>query len=75
MGGYDLFIKLKDKLKIIEPFDSNEYELDVIWENCIRDILSYFIRDVSENSLKNINDDNHESISHILYQNDFQKYS
>lgn len=75
MEGYDLFVKLKNELKIIEPFSSDDFEVDIIWSNCIRSILSYFIRDITENSIKNISKDNKESIIEVLTQNNNQKYS
>lgn len=75
MEGYDLFVKLKNELKISEPFSSDDFEVDIIWSNCIRSILSYFIRDITENSIKNISKDNKESIIEVLTQNNNQKYS
>lgn len=56
MGGYNLFIKLKNKLDLenIPTYNLDEYferDVDLIWDYCIKCILSYFIRDVTENSM------------------------
>ena len=70
MGRYNAFIKLKEKLNLDETVSEiqnkiliDEDELDLKWATCIRDIVSYFIIDVSENSLINIyNSDKEKSI-------------
>lgn len=61
MCGYDAFIELKEKLmldEIVEEIQNrtlkDDDELDLMWVTCIRDIVSYFIMDVSDTSLTKI---------------------
>lgn len=67
MIGYDKYIELKKELNIdniVKEIQNKNLtyndEIDLIWKKCIRDIVSYFIMDVSENSLNNIYNTNKE---------------
>lgn len=67
MGRYDAFINLKDELNLdVTVRDiqnkrlTDDDELDLKWIACIRNIVSYFIMDVSENSLIKIYDSDKE---------------
>lgn len=70
MEGYNAFLELKDKLQIDEVVKNiqnkklkDDDEIDLIWITCIRDIVSYFIMDVSDNSLNIIfNSNKNETI-------------
>ena len=67
MIGYDKYIELKKELNIdniVKEIQNKKLtytdEIDLIWKKCIRDIVSYFIMDVSENSLNSIYNTNKE---------------
>ena len=78
MDGYDEYIELKEKLNIdniikdIQNKQLNDNDkIDLLWNRCISDIVSYFIMDVSKNSLTTIYSDKKES---IYEKNNERKY-
>lgn len=67
MGRYGAFINLKDELNLdvtVKDIQNKKLtdddKLDLKWIACIRNIVSYFIMDVSENSLIKIYDSDKE---------------
>lgn len=73
MDRYDAFIKLVEELNLNDTINEiqnknmvDDDKLDLKWNKCIRDIVSYFIMDVSENSLNKIyNSDKDKSILNV----------
>lgn len=80
MSGYNLFKELENKMMLDEiPFINSEeyFNMDegLKWDYCIKCIFSYFIRDVTENSLNNLYlSDRNEVIFEKMYNNHKRMY-
>ena len=69
MMGYNLFHELNNILdELCRDINSDKKNFHVTWENCVGNIISYFIRDVTENSMEKLMDVNKkEAIYKIKY--------
>lgn len=70
MKGYETFEDLKEKLNlenILNDYSEEDLymENDLRWDYCIKCMVSFFIRDVTENSMINIYDSEFNEVSKI----------